>query len=143
MLLAAADTTIPPEVAQITVSSLVVWLTFIASLLSALLIIKRRVQPFFTQLRNFLSDWSGEPARPGVKRKPGVMERLSGVEHQLLPNSGDTIYDVVHKLSRQVTDLAEKQEDNTKRIMLIITYFGSKDSTFQDLVRKQDEVGLH
>lgn len=35
------------------------------------------VKPALSQLGHFLADWNGEPERPGVEHRPGVMEQLS------------------------------------------------------------------
>lgn len=50
----------------------------------------------------FFDDWYGEEGRPGVPARPGVMERVSGiedrltrVEHELYPNSGGSLRDAV------------------------------------------------
>jgi hypothetical protein len=64
----------------------------------------------------FIDDWRGEPERPGVSPRPGVMERMAGLEanmagleskvtgmdgdlqrikHELYPNSGGSLRDAV------------------------------------------------
>lgn len=50
----------------------------------------------------FLDDWYGEEARPGVPARPGVLERVRGIEsriqgvhHELQPNSGASLRDAV------------------------------------------------
>lgn len=50
----------------------------------------------------FLEDWRGEPARPGVPRRLGVMERVSALETstaviraEVTPNGGGSLKDVV------------------------------------------------
>ena len=62
---------------------------------------------------NFLRDWHGSPARPGVDRQPGVMERLDAVEDdlaevrgQLKPNGGTSFYDRVSTLAEVATQQA-------------------------------------
>lgn len=54
------------------------------------------------RLVDFLDDWNGEPARPGVPARLGVMERVRGIEswmdgvrHELQPNSGASLRDAV------------------------------------------------
>jgi hypothetical protein len=40
----------------------------------------RQIAPFLASAREVFSDWQGEPARPGVPERPGVMVRLAAVE---------------------------------------------------------------
>ena len=42
----------------------------------------RPVAGLIRGVREFLSDWQGEPARPGVPPRRGVMERLATMEEQ-------------------------------------------------------------
>ena len=60
----------------------------------------------------FLRDWQGEQGRPGVERKPGVMERLQSIEteqaeirrkvdhvhYELKPNGGYSAKDQLNRL---------------------------------------------
>lgn len=57
--------------------------------------IGRRVNVFF-------DDWYGQEGRPGVPARPGVLERVKGIEdrmqgvhHELQPNSGASLRDAV------------------------------------------------
>lgn len=43
-------------------------------------------------------DWKGEPARPGVRGRMGVMERLDSIERELHPNGGSSLRDAVNRL---------------------------------------------
>ncbi|MEU2487015.1 hypothetical protein ABZ593_20705 [Streptomyces sp. NPDC012617] len=54
------------------------------------------------RIEHFIDDWTGEEPRPGVPGRPGVMERLGHfeerlgrVEHELYPNSGESLRDAV------------------------------------------------
>jgi hypothetical protein len=57
-----------------------------------------------------LEDWRGTPARPGVQRVPGVLERLSFVEdgvaeirHEVKPNSGVSMRDDLSRIHQATT----------------------------------------
>lgn len=54
------------------------------------------------KLGDFLEDWSGEPPRPGVPGRPGVMDRLARIEAQLKPNGGSTLRDAVSRIEESV-----------------------------------------
>lgn len=60
----------------------------------------------------FMDDWYGEEERPGVPGRPGVMERVSGiedrltrVEHELYPNSGGSLRDAVDLANERLARL--------------------------------------
>lgn len=71
---------------------------------------------FLRQLAEFLGDWFGEEARPGVPKRPGVMERLDSQDHQLSdiqtrltnveaevsPNTGKSMKDTVHRSDKRL-----------------------------------------
>jgi hypothetical protein len=60
----------------------------------------------------YLADWYGEPDRPGVPARPGVLvrlqraeeglvgigDRLGRLEHEMQPNSGSSLRDAVDRL---------------------------------------------
>lgn len=57
----------------------------------------------------FFEDWYGEEGRPGVPARPGVMERVGGiedrlsrVEHELYPNSGESLRDAVDEANARL-----------------------------------------
>lgn len=58
---------------------------------------------------DFMDDWGGESARPGVPRRPGVMERLDWIEHQLKPNSGESLRDAVNRIETQLNSTPSSQ----------------------------------
>jgi len=64
---------------------------------------------FWRRMDQYLTDWYGEPERPGVPARPGVLvrlqhteravvaigERLRRLEHEMRPNSGASLRDAV------------------------------------------------
>lgn len=60
----------------------------------------------------FLEDWHGTEARPGRPAVPGIMQRMVDLEaglleirHEVFPNSGGSLRDVVDRLEKQATEL--------------------------------------
>lgn len=65
------------------------------------------------RIARFLDDWNGEPARPGVLERPGVMTRLARTEEwqtrtdgrldrievQVFPNHGNSLHDKVQAIN--------------------------------------------
>jgi hypothetical protein len=71
---------------------------------------------FLKKMGDAVDDWQGEPARPGVPERPGVMTRLATIEEQLHPNHGSTLRDAINRVEsgvRRVEDgLAEHLESH-------------------------------
>ncbi|MEW2635926.1 hypothetical protein AB0903_30890, partial [Streptomyces sp. NPDC048389] len=90
------------------VDSLVVWslaAVAICAGLGLLWRLVRGVRRIATRVDDFVDDWQGVPPRPGVPERKGVMERLDGieerltsVEHELHPNSGQSLRDAVDRV---------------------------------------------
>lgn len=74
----------------------------------------RKVVGWLRRVGHFLDDWFGEPARDGKPEQPGVMRRLAKVEarvatieHQVTPNSGESLRDVADRIEAAVTNPGE------------------------------------
>lgn len=60
-----------------------VWSVAGAAVLSLLAVLVRITLKISRAVSIFLEDWMGEPARPGVQARPGVMERIEVSEDRL------------------------------------------------------------
>lgn len=50
------------------------------------------------RVSDFLDDWNGQSERAGVAGRPGVMERLDRIEHELTVNGGTSVKDTVNEI---------------------------------------------
>lgn len=57
---------------------------------------------FGRRIDDFLSDWFGEQARPGIPARPGVMERLQTVEKEVTYNDGTSLKDAVRRIELEL-----------------------------------------
>lgn len=76
----------------------------------------RKATRMSKKVSNFLEDWNGEPARPGVPGRPGAMERLSRVEiavdevrMQVNPNGGGSMRDTVNMIADVVVGISDEK----------------------------------
>ena len=91
-----------------------------------------KIFPFLRKITHFIDDVAGEPARPGVDARPGLMERLSVVEekqdeqsvslakqsaalavvqHEVTTNHGSSLKDAVKKLERKFDEHLETKNE--------------------------------
>jgi len=91
------------------------WAGVILAGVGVLFIPARWAVRLLLRTHDFLDDWAGQPARPGVSAHQGVMARLAAVEEdtqaikaETKPDHGHSMRDIVHQTSR---DLAEVKDD--------------------------------
>ena len=71
------------------------------------------VWPLVSGVKSFLSDWMGEPARPGVDSRPGVPARLKTLDDAVRKNTDDMatlleVFEGVVSLHAEMGALSEK-----------------------------------
>lgn len=70
----------------------------------------RGVARLVKRVRDFLDDFYGEPDRPGVPGRPGVMVQLAQIHAELRPNGGGSMRDAVNRIE---LSFEEHIKDNT------------------------------
>lgn len=75
------------------------------AVVGALAVAIRLMMKVLRTVNQMREDWTGEPARPGYDRRPGIPERLQGIEQrqatierQLLPNGGASMRDAINRV---------------------------------------------
>lgn len=90
----------------------------------------RRVRSINARFDEFLKDWNGTEARPGVPHKPGVMERLGqqddalakidsrlvAVESEINYNGGKSMKDIVHRVDGNLRHIRTTVDDLGSRV---------------------------
>lgn len=112
-----------------TPAALAEWIRVAPWLVAAVLLIMlavwavRKAAPVLRKLGHLVDDLVGEPARPGVEARPGLMERMEAVEkkaeiirHEMFPNSGASLRDAVDQQGRAIARIDEKLAADYERI---------------------------
>ena len=90
---------------------LVPW--FVALAVVAIVVVK--LWPYGRKLMHFIDDVAGEPARPGFEARPGLMERVARIEHEITPNHGGSMNDGLKRVeSAQIAHRAENESTFAK-----------------------------
>lgn len=81
------------------------------TIIGALVALVKWSYSLFRAIDSLLEDWNGEPARPGVPGRLGVMERLDSIEKKVnsaafnsQPNHGTSAYDEHTRLLNQILE---------------------------------------
>jgi hypothetical protein len=69
----------------------------------------KKMAPGIRRVVHLVDDLTGEPERPGVPGRPGVMERLHQLDArtaELSPNGGESIKDRVTRIDTRMTEIS-------------------------------------
>ncbi len=114
--------TLPGWLASMSVTDVVLTVVFVTALGVAL---RKMVWPTLSKLKDFADDVTGEPGRPGVAARPGLMERMSAVEcmaqqaakdaaeasKNTKPNGGSSSHDdIIRRFTETDRSIAEVRE---------------------------------
>ena len=95
----------------------------LGTVLGAWLLLSKIVVPFFKRANGwthaweqFMKDWSGEEARPGRDRTPGVMERLNDIDGELKNNGGSSVKDAVDRIEINVAEIHDRTDEIRQRL---------------------------
>ncbi|MFD3978235.1 hypothetical protein ACFWR6_06580 [Streptomyces griseus] len=107
------------------VEAVLLWggaITVVAGVATVLWRLGRGMAQTWQRLDQFIEDWYGEEARPGVPARPGVLERVAGMElrlgrmeHELHPNAGGSLRDAVDEANRRLTHLCPDPDTADQR----------------------------
>lgn len=118
----AQSVVVPDAIGKITVSHILVFVSFVIGVAGIIAYAYKLLKPWVNSMRNFLDDWNGEEARPGVSKRPGVMERLLSLEkaqneikHEVQPNSGNSMYDKLSAVHKHITNAFEQEEPEPRK----------------------------
>jgi hypothetical protein len=67
----------------------------------------------------FMRDWSGEEARPGHDKEPGVMERLNNLDGQFKKNGGGSMKDSLDRIERKISSIDKRLAEGDARFEYI------------------------
>ena len=91
----------------------------VLTIATALLALFRWLYRQFKSLDDLLSDWRDTPERPGVSRRPGVLERLDNIERKVnsaafnsQSNHGTSAYDAHTKMLLEILEEIKKGNDD-------------------------------
>lgn len=110
-----------------TVQSVLVGIGAIATIIAAVFTAIRSGGRKAKKIDDFLEDWYGEPERPGVPARPGVMERLAmhgadiaTIKGELTTNGGKSLKDKVNSTDARLISV-ERKLNNQQPVTVNVT----------------------
>ncbi|GIH27605.1 hypothetical protein Aph01nite_59150 [Acrocarpospora phusangensis] len=79
--------------------------------ITALVVVRKSLK----KLSDFMDDWNGEPDRPGVPGRLGVMQRLEAIESEVKINHGSSLKDAVNRIETGLNELRDEFSDHVKK----------------------------
>mgnify|MGYP007116842276 CR=1 FL=1 len=105
-------------------TNVLAWAAAVTAVLTAGALLYRYVfRPawkFIRAVQLFLSDWNGSAARPGVKKRPGVLERLDRIEWHVGNGSQVALREVVDETQRTL-DSHLREADQRDRLIAALS----------------------
>ena len=106
-----------------------------SAVLGAILAVVRKVwlavRRVMHRTEEFLDDWQGAPARPGIQERPGVAVRLASIESEQVRvrrevehNGGGSLKDAVKRIEKQQVESTSNQGRDHDAIMNLTTLLG-------------------
>lgn len=87
-------------------TSLGIVATALVAIFKIIIPFSKKIKDWITNWEAFMEDWSGQDARPGRDRVPGVMERLNDIDGELKNNGGSSVKDAVERIEKDVKGLS-------------------------------------
>lgn len=83
----------------------------VLTVLSGIYAVSKWIVPRVRKFGHVVDDLFGEPERPGVAARPGLMTRLGELEirtKELMPNSGSSMKDTLNRIEFKLENLDER-----------------------------------
>jgi hypothetical protein len=75
----------------------------------------KKFKSFTNSWELFMRDWSGEEARPGHDKEPGVMERLNNLDGNFKNNGGSSLKDSVDRIEKKLGQIEKRLDEGNRR----------------------------